>query len=65
MAMANYPRSTQHRHSFNAQDHVALASNLAKPGHKALGGLEKEDIFILVLSAILVVATIWLATRVL
>lgn len=30
-----------------------------------MGGLEKEDFVILVLSIILVVATIWLATRVL
>jgi hypothetical protein len=38
------------------------ASNLE---FRQTGGLEKEDIVILVLSAILVVATVWLAAAVL
>ena len=39
-----------------------LPSDLAPP---RTGGLEKEDVVVLILSAVLVVATLWLATYVL
>ena len=45
--------------------HAAMISNLSNPAYKKLGGLEKEDMIIVVLSAVLVIATIWLATQVL
>jgi hypothetical protein len=51
------------RHSSNQQK--PLTAGLPNRGDRRMGGLEKEDFVILVLSIILVVATIWLATRVL
>jgi hypothetical protein len=60
--MPNYPESDQHEHN---QDPLTAVGDISDPGYKRVGQLEKEDIIILVLSAILVVATFWLATRIL
>jgi len=51
------------RHRSNRQK--PLTAGLPNTGDRRVGRLEKEDVVILVLSIILVVATIWLATRVL
>jgi len=51
------------RHRSNRQK--PLTAGLPDTGDKRMGRLGKEDIVILVLSNILVVATIWLATRIL
>ncbi len=63
--MAKYPRDIQPQDRFDAREHVALVGNVTDPVHKHAGGLDKEDIVILVLSAILVIATIWIGTTVL
>jgi hypothetical protein len=49
----------------NSKRQHPLSSGLPDTESKRVGRLEREDIVILVLSTILVVATIWLATRVL
>jgi hypothetical protein len=49
----------------NSNGQNPLTAGLPDTGDKRVGRLGKEDIVILVLSTILVVATIWLATRVL
>lgn|GEM_PF-2368084 len=63
--MPDYSGSGQHGHNPDAQDPFTAVGNISDPGYKRVGQLEKEDIVILVLSAILVVATFWLATRIL
>jgi hypothetical protein len=63
MVNADNRRNDGPRHSSNAQK--PLTVGLPDTGDKRVGPLEKEDIVILLLSIILVVATIWLATRVL
>jgi hypothetical protein len=62
MVNADNRRNDGRRHSSNAQKPLI---GLPDTGDKRVGPLEKEDIVILLLSIILVVATIWLATRVL
>jgi hypothetical protein len=44
---------------------VKMAGRMPEPEYKSLGKLEREDIVILFLSVILVIATLWLATEVL
>ena len=41
------------------------ANEISDPEYKRAGHFDKEDVVILVLTIILVVSTIWLATRVL
>ena len=61
--MADFPRMFASQESRNL--HNDSSTSLTDPPHKSTGGLEKEDVVILILSAILVVATLWLATCVL
>ena len=63
--MSDYSRSGQREHNLDAQDPLTTVGGISEPAYKLVGRLEKEDIVILVLSVILVVATFWLAIRIL
>jgi len=63
--MSDYPDRNAQRFRSSARDHAIVIRGAADAAYKRAGGLEKEDIIILVLSAILVIATIWLGTWVL
>ena len=63
--LANYPGTPNRERKPKDYKHLAAIGDLSAPSRRKLGPLEIEDIAILVLSAILVAATIWLATRVL
>jgi hypothetical protein len=63
--MPDYSGSGQHENNLDAQDPLPAVGDISDQGYKRVGQLEREDIVILVLSAILVVATFWLATRIL
>ena len=63
--MFNHSHSGEPRPGLKAQKPVALISDIPRPVFQAVGGFDKEDIVIIVLSVILVVSTIWLATRIL
>jgi hypothetical protein len=63
--MSDYPDRNAQRFRSRAPDHATVTGGASDAAYKKAGGLEKEDIIILVLSAILVIATIWLGTSVL
>lgn len=63
--MPDYSGTGQHQHDPDAQAPLTAVGGISDPGYKLVGQLEKEDTVILVLSAILVVATFWLAARIL
>jgi hypothetical protein len=63
--MPKHTRSTQHDRASEAPEQAALDEDFADAVDKGVGGLDKEDILILVLSAILVIATIWIGRTVL
>jgi hypothetical protein len=63
--MHDYSGTGRHDRSLDARNPLTAAGDVPDAGYKRLRQLEKEDIVILVLSAILVVATFWLATKIL
>jgi hypothetical protein len=65
MAMSDYPNGNPQRFRSVTRHHTGMLGGVPEPALKTWGGLEGEDIIILVLSAILVFATVWLGMRVL
>ena len=63
--MSDYPNRNRQRFRSVARGHASVLGGVSDPADKKWGGLEMEDIIILILSAILVVATVWLGARVL
>jgi hypothetical protein len=64
-AMHDYSATGRHDRSLDARNPFTATGDVPDAGCRRLRQLEKEDIVILVLSAILVVATFWLATKIL
>jgi hypothetical protein len=63
--MADYSDRNAQRFRSSAPEHTIVMRGASDSAYQRAGALEKEDIIILVLSAILVIATIWLGTWVL
>jgi len=61
--MADFPRALSPEESPNPRASSNIC--LTEPHYKPTKRLEKEDIVIIVLSAILLVATLWLASYIL
>jgi len=63
--MPDYPGTRQHQHDADTPDLPTAAGDTSDPGYERVGQLDRDDIVALILSAVLVVATFWLATRIL
>jgi hypothetical protein len=56
---------SQHKQNLDVRNRLTAVGDVSHAGYKRPRQLEKEDIVVLILSAVLVVATFLLATRIL